>query len=111
MEDETPILTAQIIRQEAREILGALKETQTDGKVFENNWQRLWQLVREARAATLPFQGIRGPWHLGSNGNGRSEALLTLIGGGFRRAIWPPDQARFGADLIGLLNWAGVPVK
>jgi hypothetical protein len=70
----------------------------------------LWQLLREAKAAYLP--GLEdGPWYLGSHAHPKGYGFMpTLIAGGFSVPIWPPEQARFGHDLLGLLNWAGVPV-
>jgi hypothetical protein len=70
----------------------------------------LWQLLREAQAAYLPGSD-EGPWYLANGANrerdGRTPALTA---GSFRVPIWPPEQARFAPDLLGLLNWAGVPV-
>ena len=110
MTDDTPVLTPEDVREEAREILRAIDVTRHHQTLFEHNWRKLWQLLREARAADLP--GLEdGPWYLGSHAHpGVYGFVPTLIGGNFRIPIWPPQEARFAPNLLGLLNWAGVPV-
>jgi hypothetical protein len=108
--DETPVLPPEDVREEAREILRAIDASRHHQTVFEDNWRKLWQLLREAKAADLPGSK-HGPWSLGSHTHdGEYGFVPTLIAGRFRVPIWPPQQARFASDLLGLLNWAGVPV-
>jgi hypothetical protein len=110
MVDETPVLTPEDIREEAREILIAIDASRHHPTAFENNWRKLWQLMREAKAAFLPGLS-QGPWYLTSQADhGGSGLTPSLAAGGFAVPIWPPQEARSGGDLPGLLNWAGVPV-
>jgi hypothetical protein len=110
MADQVPALTRDNVREEAGEILSALEASRPQG-VFEDNWRKLWQLVREAKAAYLPWEPSNdGPWHLsGDPDHGPYEVSQSLTAGTFVVSIWPPDQAGLRADLPGLLNWAGVP--
>ena len=110
MPDQIPTLTRDNIREEAGEILSAIDSSRAHPGPFQDNWRRLWQLVREAKAAFLPLDAShRGPWHLNGERAGRTGGLPTLSAGNFEVSIWPPDQAGLGGDLPGLLNWAGVP--
>ena len=110
MTDETPVLTPEDVRQEAREILRAIDATRHHQPRFEHNWRKLWQLLREARAADLP-EPKDGPWCLGNHAQAGDYGFVPpLIAGNFCVPIWPPQDARFAPDLLGLLNWAGVPV-
>ena len=112
MPDQLPVLTRENIREEAGEILSALESSQPHQGEFQDNWRRLWQLIREAKAAFLPLEPSHdGPWHVnGVPGHVTQDASRSLSAGDFVVAIWPPDQAGLGADLPGFLNWAGVPV-
>jgi hypothetical protein len=110
MTDETPLLSPEAVRDEAREILLAIDASRGHPAAFEDNWRKLWQLLREAKAAYLP--GLDdGPWYL--TGPAHREVALglptSLTAGSFHVPIWPPEEARSGADLPRLLNWAGVP--
>jgi hypothetical protein len=110
MIDETPVLTPEDVREEAREILRAIDSNRAHQGAFEDNWRKLWQLLREAKAAYLP--GLSdGPWYLRSHaGEGERFGLSSsLTAGSFDVPIWPPEAARSAGDLPGLLNWAGVP--
>ena len=111
MRDRGPALTRDNVREEARDILSALDATRSDSDAFENNWRKLWQLVREAKAAFLPTRDPNhGPWHLNNDLDQRPHGESSkLTAGTFVVSIWPRDQAGLGADLPGLLNWAGVP--
>ena len=111
MGDQAQTLTRNNIREEAREILSALDTSQLHQAEFEDNWRKLWQLVREAKAAYLPSEpSVGGPWQLGAErDHGPSGVSSSLTAGTFVVLVWPPDQAGLGADLPGLLNWAGVP--
>jgi hypothetical protein len=110
MADQIPALTRDNVREEAREILSAIEASRSHQGPFEANWRRLWQLVREAKAAYLPWEPSNsGPWHLSGDPDYRRGDLPNLSAGNFVVSIWPPDQAGLGADLPGLLNWAGVP--
>lgn len=110
MPDQGPALTRDNIREEAGEIISAIDVSRAHPEPFEDNWRRLWQLVREAKAAFLPWDAShRGPWRLSGERIGRKGGLPNLSAGNFEVSIWPPDQAGLGADLPGLLNWAGVP--
>jgi hypothetical protein len=96
--------------QEAAEILSAIDDSRRHRFAFEANWRKLWQLVREAKAARLPSEGSSpGPWQLRNGGDHGDQALSTLTAGHFTVPIWPPEAPRSGTDLPGLLNWAGVP--
>jgi hypothetical protein len=111
MTDETPVLTPEDVRKEAGEILVAIDASRDHQAAFEGNWRRLWQLLREARAAYLP--GVDGgPWYLTTHADREATAGLSprLTAGNFDVPIWPREEARSGTDLPGLLNWAGVPV-
>jgi hypothetical protein len=110
--DETPVLTLEDVRREAREILRAIDVSRDHPAPFQANWRKLWQLVREAKAAYLPVDGSNGgPWHLSSEPDQELDrSLVRLTAGKFAVAIWPPEAARAGTDLPRLLNWAGVPV-
>jgi hypothetical protein len=110
MPDQVPALTRDNIREEAGEIISAIDASRSYTGPFEANWRRLWQLVREAKAAFLPWDASnRGPWHLSGERAVRKGGLPSLSAGNFQVSIWPPDQAGLGGDLPGLLNWAGVP--
>jgi hypothetical protein len=110
-DDQVPALTRDNVREEAGEILSALEASPPHQGEFEENWRRLWQLVREAKAAYLPSEPSHGgPWHVsGDLDPGPYGVSSSLTAGAFVVSIWPPDQAGLGADLPGLLNWAGVP--
>jgi hypothetical protein len=112
LRDETPVLTPEAVRREAREILRAIDASRHHQAPLQDNWRKLWQLVREAKAAYLPFGSSSDePWHL-STGSDREPhtSVVRLTAGEFAVAIWPPEEARPGADLPRLLNWAGVPI-
>jgi hypothetical protein len=107
MADQVPALTRDNVRVEAEEILSALEGSQPQ-REFEDNWRKLWQLVREAKASYLPVERSHaGPWHLSEDLD--PGVSYSLTAGTFIVSVWPPDQAGLGADLPGLLNWAGVP--
>ncbi len=112
MTDETPVLNSEDVRREAREILRAIDASRDHPAPFQDNWRKLWQLLREARAAFLPLGGRNeGPWHFSGGPDRESHtSLVRLTAGKFAVAIWPPEEARPGADLPRLLNWAGVPI-
>jgi hypothetical protein len=112
MTNHVPALTRQNVREEAREILSAIDASRRHREALEDNWRRLWQLVREAKAAYLPFleRSNDGPWHLsGDPDRGPYGFHPRLTAGNFVASIWPPEEARSGTDLPKLLNWAGVP--
>jgi hypothetical protein len=111
MPDQVPALTRDNVRDEAFEILSAIDASRPQQGAFEAHWRRLWQLVREARAAYLPWwRSSAGPWHISHDPDPRPQGTsANLIAGNFVVSIWPPDQAGLGTDLPGLLNWAGVP--
>jgi hypothetical protein len=108
MPDEIPAITREDVREEAYHILSAIAATRRDHRAFEQNWRKLWQLVREARAAYFPLGGLyHGPWRINSD-PGLSRLSPRLIAVNFMVSIWPAEEQRSGADLLGLLNWAGV---
>ena len=110
MPDQVPALTRDNVREEAREILSAIAASRSHPARLEANWRRLWQLVREAKSAYLPWgSSSPGPWHLCGPPEPNHGALPDLTAGNFVVSIWPLDQAGLGGDLPGLLNWAGVP--
>ena len=110
MADQGSALTRDNVREEAREIISAIDASRAHPVRFEAHWRRLWQLVREAKAAYLPWESSNpGPWHLTDTAESDSGASPNLTAGDFMVAMWPPDHARLGGDLPGLLNWAGVP--
>jgi hypothetical protein len=110
MPEQVPALTRDNIRKEAGEIISAIDASRAHPEPFEDNWRRLWQLVREAKAAFLPWDAShRGPWHLSDTPESHSGGSPNLRAGDFVLTMWPPDHARLGGDLPGLLNWAGVP--
>ena len=110
MPDQVPALTRDNVREEAREIISAIDANRFHPGRFEAHWRLLWQLVREAKAAYLPWESSNsGPWHLTQTPESDSGASPNLSAGDFVVAMWPPDHARLGGDLPGLLNWAGVP--
>ena len=111
MKDPTPALPIEDVREEAQEILSALDASRSERVVFEGHWRRLWQLLREAKAAGMFLsQADQGPWHLTIDGNRGEYPAAHLAAGEFMLPIWPPDEPRSGSDLPRLLNWAGVPV-
>jgi hypothetical protein len=112
MKDQTPSLPIEDVREEAHEILAALDASRSERVVFEGHWRRLWQLVREAKAAgMLHSQAHQGPWGLYRGGGlDQSGVAVYLIAGEFMLPIWPPDEPRSGTDLPTLLNWASVRV-
>jgi hypothetical protein len=111
VDDQVPALTRDNVREEAREILSAIDASRPHPGAFEDNWRKLWQLVREAKSAYLPFERSSDrPWHLsGDPDHDPDGGVSTLTAGNFVVSIWPPEEARSGADLPRLLNWAGVP--
>ncbi|HEV7365985.1 MAG TPA: hypothetical protein VGN76_09095 [Gemmatimonadales bacterium] len=100
MSDQLPALTRANIREEAREILSAIDTSRSHQAPFQANWRRVWQLVREAKAASV--------WHLSGDPDDGHGVLAHLTAGSFLVSIRPLDQAGLGANLPGLLNWAGV---
>lgn len=106
--DEVPALTRDDVRDEARDILTAIAASRDHDAAFEDNWRLLWQLVREANAADLPSRmRAHGPWEI-SRGSDHHQSVSSLISGDFMVRIWPHDEERAWADLLGLLNWADV---
>ena len=103
------ILSNEDVREEARQILMAIDKTRGNQAAFEDNWRRLWQLLREANAAHLPGSQD-GPWSLRNHSDKGSPRPAILAAGHFEVPIWPPEGARRGPDLPGLLNWAQVPI-
>lgn len=105
-------LSREVIVGDASEILSALDASRNDGAAYEENWRRLWQLMREAKAASLEFQAPDGgPWHYRRDGaGGRSEEFAMLMAGDFALRVWPPEGPRSLTELPELLNWAGVPL-
>ena len=105
-------LTMADVVVEAQELLASLDESRHQHAALEVNWRKLWQLVREAKAAGLPFGGSSyGPWHLGAaSDHPLDDVSPSLSADGFTVPIWPPEESRSATDLPGLLNWAGVPV-
>ena len=94
------------VRREAHQILLAIDASRHQRQRLEDNWRRLWQLLREVNAAAyLPADGISGPWHLIST----NTLTPTLAADSFVVIIWPPEASRSGAFLPQLLNWASVP--
>jgi hypothetical protein len=59
MTDESSIVSRAIVVEEAREILLTLGGNPDQGEVFEANWRKLWQLVREADGRVTPEAGNR----------------------------------------------------
>jgi hypothetical protein len=58
MTHESSAGTRDAVLEEAREILMTLGGSRQHGEVFEANWHKLWQLVREADAAGLPLEVV-----------------------------------------------------
>src|SRR5215207_3845536 len=112
MSNEQSALTRDAVREEAGEALSAIHASRHHRGLFEDNWRKLWQLVREAKAARLPSESpTDGPWHLSRNPDaGRYGVSSWLTAGSFVVPVWPPDAPRSPTDLPSLLNWAGVPV-
>ena len=99
------------VREEALNILSAIDASRRDRGAFEKNWRRLWQLVREAKAADISLEDPKHDlWHLGNHGDGADGASATLMAGDFTLPVWPPEGPRSRTDLPELLNWAGVPI-
>ena len=94
-----------------RRLLLALDASRDVPAAFEDNWRRLWQLLREAKAADVVFEGPYGePWHYQKDGVGSPvEAPAALAAGDFILPVWPPEEPRSPTALPELLNWAGVP--
>lgn len=111
MPDDSSLLTRDVVQQEAGEIILAIAASRQQRGAFEENWSKLWQLLREAKTALVPSESpTAGPWHLSSTRDGRYGPSPSLTAGSFAVPLWPPDAMRTGADLPELLNWAGVPV-
>lgn len=105
MPDDRPILSAEDIRGEALSSLSAI-HSNGNVKAVESHWLKLWQLVREAKAASIPASHLTGGlWHLARDGG----SAPFLIARGFRVRLWPQGELRYACDLPNLLNWAGVP--
>lgn len=104
--DEASSLTRDEVREEARWILVALDSTRIQPRRFEKNWRKLWQLLREAGAASFVMEDSRGPWVFDHNTDPLSA---ILIADNFRLPVWPTQDGRSGPELARLLNWAGVP--
>jgi hypothetical protein len=105
-------LSREDIRADAVEILSALDASRNDLTAYEENWRRLWQLMREAKTAELTFHETNGggPWHYQKDGvGGPVKGSAALAGGAFPLPVWPPDEPRSRTELPELLNWAGVP--
>ena len=105
-------LSREDIRADAVEILSALDASRSDIAAYEENWRRLWQLMREVKTAELAFQEAdgKGPWHYQKDGvGGPVKGSAALAAGGFALPVWPPEEPRSPTDLPELLNWAGVP--
>ena len=111
MTDETYPLSKEEIRADALEILSALDASRDQRDAFEDNWRRLWQLVREVKAARLALPAPDGgPWHYQQDGfGGPVKASAALAAGEFAVPVWPPEEPRSPTELPELLNWAGVP--
>ena len=62
MTDDTYPLSREDIRADAVEILSALDASRTDLTAYEDNWRRLWQLMREAKAVGLRERVLRKPF-------------------------------------------------
>ena len=107
MTDEAPSLTRDEVREEAGCVLVALDESRVQPRRFEDNWRKLWQLLREGRAASLATQDSRGPWVFDHDTDPLSS---TLVADGFRLHVWPAQDGRSGPELAQLLNWAVVPI-
>ena len=107
MADDTPALTRDDVREEAGQTLLALDGSRADRGRFEANWRQLWQLAREASAASLATGNATGPWHLDCTTIPLSQMLRA---DSFRIPIWPSEEMRAGPNLVRLLNWAGVPI-
>ena len=105
MTDETPSLSKDEVLEEAQGILGALDASRVQPRSFEANWRKLWQLVREASAASLAVQDSPGPWVFDHSTDPRSPILRADT---FRLPVWPTNDGRSGPELARLLNWAGV---
>jgi hypothetical protein len=106
MPDERPILAAEVIREEAASSLLVI-QSNPRAKLAESQWRILWQLVREAKAARIPWgEFTAGPWHISRDGDGSPPVLMA---GGFGVPLWPPWEQRYASDLPRMLNWAGVP--
>ena len=97
---------------DAIEILAALDTSRDQRAAYEDNWRRLWQLVREVRAARFALQAPDGgPWHYQQDGvAGPVQASAALAAGDFALPVWPPEEPRSPTELPELLNWAGVPL-
>ena len=106
MTDEAPSLTRDEVHEEARWILVALDTSRVQPRRFEDNWRKLWQLLREAGAAALVMEDSPGPWVFDHNTDPLSA---ILIADNFRLPVWPAQDGRSGPELARLLNWAGVP--
>ncbi len=107
--NETPGFTLDDVRKEAYQILLAIDASRNEQSVYQENWRRLWQLLREANAAYLPVDGTGGPWHLISDPS-RGDALTpALVADTFAAPVWPSQPSHSSPALLALLNWAGVP--
>jgi hypothetical protein len=110
--DGVSALSRPDVLQEAQEIIAALNASRLHRVAFEDNWRKLWQLLREARAACLPFGGsTHGPWHFSRAPEAApAGGSLRLMAGNLFVPIWPTEGFRPGSELPGLLNSVGVPI-
>lgn len=94
MIDPTSALPIEDVREEAQEILSALDASRSEQVVFEGHWRRLWQLVREAKAAGMRLgHSDEGPWRLAKDGSHGDYGPAHLTAGEFTLPIWPPDAS------------------
>jgi hypothetical protein len=103
-------LSKEEIRADAIEILSALHTSRNDRAAYQDNWRRLWQLMREVKTAGVPFPARDGgSWHYQEDGvGGPIKGSAALAAGEFALPVWPPEEPRSPTELPELLNWAGV---
>lgn len=107
--NEIPGFTLDDVRREASEILLAIDASRNEQHIFEDNWRRLWQLLREVNAAYLPVDGNGGPWRIVSDPNRRDAFAPMLAADSFVVPVWPARFNHSEQGLPALLNWARVP--
>jgi hypothetical protein len=105
--EEDFLLTKDMVREEAYNLLVSLGAFRKKSSPFVNSWRQLWQLVREAKASSLEMPASDGPWYLGTVPHDGGSP--TLAAGDFFVPVWPIESP-MGKDLLQLLNWAGVPI-
>jgi hypothetical protein len=94
----------------AGEILKDLLATRTlaDERVA---WSRMWDLMREAKAAKIDFDSAteRIWWYSEDRTDAMGAIWMRLNCREYSVSVsWPPDDPQFGTHLPAFLNWAGV---